>query len=233
MDARDVSNKAEFLDFMRQLKANAERAAQRKGETPRDHPLPHIQIEKFMMSRLEKKLQFDLSSSAEGKDVILRSSYIPTPYAPSVQSVHDLQPLMISNMQLETHHRGKKVLIHVMTPPDRVTAVMAIAEDEEGTAVLLQLYNQPEEDEVHESIILDEHDIFIIKEPYFKVARSGQYSLRVDHVSDIIRLGDDDERIPRKWRQYRSSLRQADSQQLRSEGNLAVKRKNWDVAERL
>lgn len=233
MDARDVSNKAEFLDFFRQLKANVERAAQRKGETPQDHPLPQVQIEKFMMSRLEKKLQFDLSSSAEGKDVILHSSHIPAPYAPSVRPVHDLQPLMISNMQLETHHRGKKVLIHVMTPPDRLTAVMAIAEDEEGTAVLLQLYNQPEEDEVHESTILDEHDIFIIKEPYFKVATSGQYSLRVDHVSDIIRLGDDDERIPRKWRQYRSSRRQADSQQLRSEGNLAVKRKNWDVAERL
>ena len=229
MDARDVSDKAEFLDFFRQIKSNAEHAAQRKGETPRDYPLPHVQIAQFMMGSMGRKFTSHMSLT-EGKNAMIHSSCIPPPYPPSVRPVHGLQPLMISDMQLETHHRGKKVLIHVMTPPDRLTAIMAIAEDEEGTAALLQLYNQPEEAQTHESYILEEHDIFIIKEPYFKVATSGQYSLRVDHVSDIIRLGDDDERIPRKWRHYRPS-RQANSQQLRSEGNFAVKSKRWDVAE--
>ncbi|KAJ0272115.1 hypothetical protein COL940_010634 [Colletotrichum noveboracense] len=63
-----------------------------------------------------------------------------------------------------------------------MNAVMAIAEDEEGTAVLLQLYNQPEDVKADE--LLPQNSVHIIKEPFFKVTTDGKYSLRVDHVSD-------------------------------------------------
>lgn len=107
---------------------------------------------------------------------------------------------------------------------------MALVEDEEGTAVLLQLYNQPEEVDVNKETILRKDSIYIIKEPFFKVSTDGSYSLRVDHVSDIVYLLDDDERVPRKWRK-RSLGAGDDSQKLRMQGNVAIQEKNWAEAE--
>ncbi|KAJ0331943.1 hypothetical protein KNSL1_013786 [Colletotrichum chrysophilum] len=78
-----------------------------------------------------------------------------------------------------------------------MNAVMATAEDEEGTAVLLQLYNQPEDVEADD--LLPQSSVHIIKEPFFKVTTDGKYSLRVDHVSDDLLLSVNDERIPKRY----------------------------------
>lgn len=121
-------------------------------------------------------------------------------------------------------------MVRILTPPDRMTAVMAIVEDEEGTAVLLQLYNQPEEPKVSKERILQAGDICIIKEPFFKATVDGSYALRVDHVSDIIWLEDTDDRIPSKWRKRVSRLG-GDSQDIRKQGNAAVQKRNWAEAE--
>ena len=137
---------------------------------------------------------------------------------------------MISRMELERHHRGNYSLIHVLTPPDRMTAVIAVVEDEEGTAVLLQLYNQPEECRVRKGLILREGDVCIIKEPFFKATTEGSYSLRVDHVSDIIWLQDVDERVPLRWRTRILKLDET-SQAIRLQGNDAVKKRDWAQAE--
>lgn len=152
--------------------------------------------------------------------------YRPPPYPPSGRSVNDLQPLMISHMTLETHHRGKKVIIRALTPPDRLNAVLAIVEDEEGTAFMLQLCKQPEEAEVSKENILQENKVYIIKEPFFEDIGTSAYSLRVDHATDFVYLTDDDERIPRKWRTRPPRL-EDDSQQLRMKGNIAVQNGKW------
>ncbi|RGP79360.1 hypothetical protein FLONG3_2515 [Fusarium longipes] len=107
---------------------------------------------------------------------------------------------MISDTRLETHYRGKKIILRVLTPLDRMTAVMAIMEDKKGTAVLLQLYHQPKETNVPATEILGPKMVCILKEPFFKCAMDGIYSLRVDHLGDIIRLDGADDRIPSHWR---------------------------------
>ncbi|KAJ0304360.1 hypothetical protein Brms1b_011258 [Colletotrichum noveboracense] len=131
-------------------------------------------------------------------------------------------------MKLEEHHRGKQVVIRTMTPPDRMNAVMAIAEDEEGTAVLLQLHNQPEDVKADE--LLPQNSVHIIKEPFFKVTTDGKYSLRVDHVSDVLLRSMNDERIPKGWRLPRQTDR--NSEETRLHGNAAVKQQDWGRAER-
>ncbi|KAJ0364467.1 hypothetical protein COL26b_012495 [Colletotrichum chrysophilum] len=109
-----------------------------------------------------------------------------------------------------------------------MNAVMATAEDEEGTAVLLQLYNQPEDVEADD--LLPQSSVHIIKEPFFKVTTDGKYSLRVDHVSDDLLLSVNDERIPKRWR----IPNQTDgNSETRLQGNAAVKQQNWGRAERL
>lgn len=110
---------------------------------------------------------------------------------------------------------------------------MAIVEDEQGTAVLLQLYYQPEELVVPAREILQPDSVCILKEPFFKCATSdGSYSLRVDHLSDIIWLEDTDERVPPKWRKRTLALNH-NSKSIRMQGNDAVQNQSWAEAQRL
>lgn len=139
---------------------------------------------------------------------------------------------MISEMRLETHHRGYRTLLRVQTPPNRMTAVMAIVGDEQGTAVLLQLYYQPEESVVPAKEILRPDSVCILKEPFFKCATDDSYSLRVDHLSDIIWLEDTDERVPPKWRKPVLPLNN-NSKSIRMQGNDAVQNQSWAEALRL
>ncbi|KAI1493271.1 hypothetical protein F5X96DRAFT_688831 [Biscogniauxia mediterranea] len=225
MDLQDVSNIDRYSSLMGQIIANAERARFRQGQIPRDHPPQQLLIYQFMTAHAQS-----IQAQAHGHSV--STTQVPAPYPPSVRRVDDLQPLMISRMRLEEHHRGKRATIRILTPPDRINAIMAIAEDEEGTALLLQLYNQPDEADVRAEDIIRPKSVCIIKEPFFKATTNGSYSIRVDHISDIIWLLDGDERIPRKWRQP-ASLLDSDSHKIRGLGNNAVKANNWGEAERM
>ncbi|KAI1476077.1 hypothetical protein F4774DRAFT_262798 [Daldinia eschscholtzii] len=226
MDTVDVSEHAKYIAFFQQAKENAERARLRKGEKPKDIPIPALLIMEFLMH-----LRHTANVMREHGH-LLQTSQVPPFYPPCARPIQELKPLMISGMGLETHHRGSYVLIHVLTPPNRMTAVTVIVEDEEGTAVLLQLYNQPKESKVAKEHIIQASDVCIIKEPFFKVTNDGSYSLRVDHVSDIIWLQDTDSRIPLEWRTRILYLDES-SEEVRKEGNEAVKKKDWARAERL
>ncbi|TDZ29863.1 Protein unc-45-like protein A [Colletotrichum spinosum] len=159
-------------------------------------------------------------------------SQLPPPYAPCVRPISELEKIAISDMKLETHHRGKRTALRVLTPPDRMTAVMAIVEDEQGTALLLQLYYQPDESVVPAEEIMQLGDVFILKEPFFKTATDGSYTLRVDHLGDIVRLANSDDRIPSQWSKQPPNLRQS-SIDIRVQGNEAVQKKKWAEAHRL
>ncbi|KAI0595299.1 hypothetical protein F4775DRAFT_585593 [Biscogniauxia sp. FL1348] len=228
MDLQDVSNVDRYMSFIKDILANAERARLRQGQIPREHPPPQLVIRSFMAARARS-----IQAGKDGYIYSRRTTQVPAPYPPSVRYVDDLQPLMISRMRLEEHHRGKRATIRILTPPDRINAIMAIAEDEEGTTVLLQLYNQPDEDDVRAEDTIRPESVCIIKEPFFKATSNGNsYSIRVDHVSDIIWLLDGDERIPRKWRKP-ASLLDSGSQTIRVLGNNAVQVNNWGAAERM
>ncbi|KAI5919059.1 hypothetical protein F4810DRAFT_714901 [Camillea tinctor] len=225
MDLQDVSSTDRYMNVINQAVANIERARLRKGQTPRDHPPQNLLIYQFMAVRAQSKL-------AQLDGHAISTTQVPPPYAPSVRFIDDLQPLMISRMQLEEHHRGKRTTLRILTPPDRINAVMAIAEDEEGTALLLQLYNQPDEADIPAENYVRPQSVCIIKEPFFKTTANNSYSLRVDHISDIIWLSDGDERIPRKWRKSTSNV-ESDSHKIRMQGNKAVQASNWGTAERM
>lgn len=219
----DASNLADLLKRMRE--AAADRSRPREGELVRDHPSPRQLISTFMVTLREMASLGDV-----GKFEVATSTQVPDAYPPCLRSASELQPLMISDMRLQTHHRGKKTLLRVLTPPSRMTAVMAIVEDEQGTAVLLQLYYQPDEATLpaHEIVHVDR--ICIVKEAFFKFATDGSYTLRVDHVSDIIWLDESDERVPLKWKKPPLTTK---SVSLRMQGNSAVAKQNWAGAQRL
>ncbi|RKL26000.1 hypothetical protein BFJ72_g13891 [Fusarium proliferatum] len=226
MDIKDVSNESRYIGYLKQLQGAAERAARRKGQAVRDHPPSQQLVSSFLMKLMAA------SYGPRSDENTIATTQVPAPYPPCIKSVNDLDPIMISDMRLETHHRGKKTMLRVLTPPDRMTAVMAIVEDEKGIAVLLQLYHQPEETIVPTTEILNPNMVCILKEPFFKCATDGTYSLRVDHPSDIIRLDGADDRIPSHWRPS-TVISGENSTDLRKQGNDAVQAKKWAEALRL
>ncbi|KAL0929523.1 uncharacterized protein CTRU02_215422 [Colletotrichum truncatum] len=226
MDVQKVSSEDWFTSLLRQWEQSAARAQRRKGQLVRDHPPSNQLVSQFMM-----KLQM-ASSKQELWSGTMATSQLPPPYAPCVRPMSELEHIAISDMKLETHHRGMRTALRVLTPPDRMTAVMAIVEDEQGTALLLQLYYQPDESVVPAKEIMQLGDVFILKEPFFKIATDGSYTLRVDHLGDIVRLANGDDRIPLQWRKQPPTLKQS-SKDIRLQGNEAVQKKEWAKAHRL
>lgn len=225
MDVKDVSQDFYYAAIMKGSVAAAERAKLRKGHSVFDHPPPAHVIARFMRNRQDPTGDF-----GQGHPVVA-TSQVPAPYPPCTLPLRDLAPLSISEMRLETHHRGKVAFLRVLTPPSLITALMAIVEDERGTAVLLQLYHQLEQRVVPASEVLWKGRVCAVKEPFFKCATDGTYSVRVDHVSDIVWLEDSDELVPQKWRQ--PALAPGGSKSTREKGNEAVKGGRWAEAERL
>lgn len=90
---------------------------------------------------------------------------------------------MIKDLLLETHHRERYLLLRTVIPTDTMTAVMAIVEDEDGEVLTLQLYNQG--DDLSGAQDIRQGTVIVVKEPYVKVMADGNYSIRVDHLSDV------------------------------------------------
>ncbi|OHW93532.1 TPR domain protein [Colletotrichum incanum] len=227
MDVKDVSGIEEFSAFFQQLQVTAEQARSRKGQIPHDHPSPGMLVGQFNMERMRA---IAMSAMDTGK-LNIKTSQVPSAYLPCSRTANELQPLSISKMRLEEHHRGKYVIVRTMTSPRKINVVMTIVEDEEGTAALLQLYNQPEESAVDIDDLLPQHSVCLIKEPFFKVATDGKYSLRVDHVGDFCLLSGNDGLIPSRWRSMPHFV--PDSEKIRLRGNTAVGQKKWGRAEKL
>ena len=102
-------------------------------------------------------------------------------------------------------------------------------EDENGDAILLQLYQQEEEDTRAATDIVNIGTILIIKEPYFKVMGDGQYGLRVDHLSDVVHVKMNDDRIPKTW-QPQTDKNERSAESLKIKGNLSMKQSRyWDA----
>ncbi|KAJ5198589.1 uncharacterized protein N7498_007706 [Penicillium cinerascens] len=174
MDTYDVSDVPEYLRILQGQKRTLRNAQSKKGQRP-----------KAMKSREEILAQFMLRQMINQGPVgphSIRSAFIPSAYPPSVLPLTDLKKIMIKDLTLETHHRGSYILLRTASQPDIMTAIMAIVEDEDNRALMLQLYNQEKEIATD---CLTQGTILIVKEPYLKIMADGDCGIRVDHLSDV------------------------------------------------
>jgi len=137
-----------------------------------------------------------------------------------------LRSIAIEDLQLETHHRVMYLSLRSITPPNRMTAISALMEDEKGDAVSLQLYKQEGDDLREAAEIVNVSTILLVKEPYFKVLGDGRYGVRVDHLSDVLNIQEDDTRISAKW-QPRLVEIGFTAESLKLEGNAAIAKKSY------
>ncbi|KAJ8116080.1 hypothetical protein OPT61_g2413 [Boeremia exigua] len=212
MDVQEVGDG--FSDALLRQKQILERAQKRKGQRPRDWRPKDEMYTSFMMAIM--------MSNMSPKDTHrIHTSFIPPSYLPCSTSLAELRPINIRDLQLETHHRGRYLLVRAMTPPNRMTAIMVLVEDQAEHATMLQIYQQENETDRTARDIIDEGTVLILKEPYLKVMASGEYGLRVDHLSDIIEIDEHDPRCPLQWcPQVLDTERSVES--LKQKGNEAV-----------
>lgn len=158
----------------------------------------------------------------------------PSPYPPCILSANKLDPIPISQMEPETHHRGKRTAIRVNGAPLWIgfEALMTSIEDEEGTLSFLHVFHQPRAAVVPAKQTLRPGGCYLIKEPFFTFSADGAYySLRVDHPSDIMSLPEGHELLPARWSNHNAVLEK--SRDMRKNGNVAVEKEKWAEAESL
>lgn len=234
MDKKYVLTAAQHAAILRQIEANTKTANRKKGEVPNDHPPAWQLIHKLEMTNQKSFPSEQDEPDLESYQQHHSTAQILAPYYPCTLETTNLKPITIAQMKLQTHHHGNYVVVRVLTAACRINAVEAIVEDTEGTATLLQLFNQPEEDMVPANEILRKGCLYLVKEPYFLLtAHDGSYSLRMDHVSDIMLLNDADALIPPPWKKSRPENEDGRSTSIRLQGNEAVAAKEWAAAERL
>ncbi|OQD61514.1 hypothetical protein PENPOL_c016G08758 [Penicillium polonicum] len=191
MDTHDVSDVPEYFKYLQTHKKNLKNAQSLKGR-PAKSPKSKDQI---LMQFMVRKM---MAARTPTNPMNIRSSFLPPAYPPCHTPFSKLNKVMIKNMCLETHHRGRHLLIRTVTQADTMTAVMAIVEDEDGTVLMLQLYNQ--EQELSNAHNLREGTVLVVKEPYVKVMADGDYGIRVDHLSDVWFVPEFDDLVPLSWR---------------------------------
>ncbi len=113
-----------------------------------------------------------------------------------------------------------------------MTAIMVIVEDEKMDALMVQLYQQPDENVRPASSIITKGDVFLIKEPFFKIMGDGEYGLRIDHVGDYVRIDVHHKLWSKKWIPDPFNLRRT-ANDWKQEGNVAMGRMEyWKAIQR-
>lgn len=154
---------------------------------------------------------------------------VDKPFPPCVRSIDELEPIFLSELVMEDHHRGKVLLVKLVqdTGCGR-TAAFALFCDKNSDFELLKLpfvcmnidvgHRWPKQGQV-----------FAIKEPYLTIdERTNETCIRVDHPSDLL----DETRLS----QLPGSIFQVEQHdmpplQCKETGNLALK--NGDLSESL
>ncbi|KAL9597818.1 MAG: hypothetical protein Q9219_004895 [cf. Caloplaca sp. 3 TL-2023] len=217
MDVEDVSNIGQWMQLLQKQQVALQAASKRQGERPKDRKSHRQLIREFMPRLISTTMMPQM-----GHRHFIHQSWVGLPYPPSVAPLETLKRCYLNELRLETHHRGFYLLLRAVTPPNTMTAVMAIVEDERYDGVMFQLFQQEDDGHRQGDIMVQKHHVFIVKEPYYKIMNDGDYGLRVDHVSDVIWLSPDDERIPLDWQAGITEVNKT-AVILKEEGNLALK----------
>ena len=160
MEVDDVSHEESFKKLLQMQKAALQANIKRKGERPRDKkPLKQL-IDNFTVSALQQTMMV----AKQDRQFHLHQSWVAFPYPPSEASLKSLQPLLIKDLQLETHHRGFYILLRAATPANVMTAVMAVMEDKNGDGVVLQLYHQKAYDDRTTGDMMEKGFVCVVKE---------------------------------------------------------------------
>ncbi|CCF36969.1 TPR domain-containing protein, partial [Colletotrichum higginsianum] len=133
-------------------------------------------------------LMMDMGSMAgQGQRDTLPALGVGQTYPPSTASLQDLKPMKFTELQVETHHRGRSLIVKrasrcpVVTLAARSWTVVQDEEEKETERLEICLHKTTDGEDTLESARR-----YIIKEPYFTLTEDGEATLRIDHPSDLV-----------------------------------------------
>ena len=124
-------------------------------------------------------------TQTKGQEGTLPALAVGQPYPPCTLSLQDLQPMKLAQLQIDTHHRGRRIIVKRASPVVTLAArSWTMVQDEEGddTERLEVCLHKSR----HGEDVLESASLFIIKEPYFTLTDQGEATLRIDHPSDLM-----------------------------------------------
>lgn len=157
-------------------------------------------------------------------------------YPPCVKGLSELQPIRLRDLEMETHHRGRVLVVRAfsdafMTTKAPQPAVAVV--DEHGDVDYLAICNLWPTTPIDK--LLPKNAFMAIKEPYFKKHLDGDMLVQVDHPSDLVFLDieDDSSLLPSSMltsAEARCLLGEKTAAELKSMGNTAFRRSEWATA---
>ncbi|KAL4758105.1 TPR domain protein [Aspergillus foveolatus] len=141
MDVRDVSSIEQYVHLLKDQERTLRNSQSHRGQSwkttkPRGELIKSF-WDNYIIGRQDT---FALPDTFK-----VKTSFLPPAYPPCTAHMADLKKVAISDLRLETHHRGSYILLRAVTPVSKMTGIMVIVEDEASDVLLLQLYNQEEQ----------------------------------------------------------------------------------------
>ncbi|KAF5656760.1 n-lysine methyltransferase smyd2 [Fusarium heterosporum] len=203
---------------------------QQKGQ-PRSHKCSKELIEQAVSASLMRDLSFAALNFGASKTKETMTAYgIGKPYFPCKANIEDLEPMRLSDLRMETHHRGLFLSLRRVSPVAILEASSwaVVQEASSQDAERLELFLHQSQ---YGSDILDTASEMIVKEPYFTLNNQGEQTIRVDHPSDLIIT--EISESPEAWRESeRWTAGEAISAEFykRKGNNALLKKKNLSQA---
>lgn len=114
-------------------------------------------------------------------------------YPPCTALLQDLQPMKMSDLCMETHHRGRVLSVRRMAPVVKLVSCSWTVVQEESSGEMERLEVVLHKSK-HGEDILESGSMFKVKEPYFTLNDLGDPTLRINHPSDLIVCADNHEK---------------------------------------
>ncbi|OAA60161.1 TPR domain protein [Cordyceps fumosorosea ARSEF 2679] len=169
-------------------------------------------------------------AAAPKKDDSMMTYAIGAPYPPCVVDAKELKPIKLAELQLESHHRGKKLTVRRVSPVAELktsswAVVEAVGEDADQVVVV--------ETYLHKQRLgkdlLDSASEFAIKEPYYTLNGDNEAVIRINHPSDLVITAFSED--PESWRDnYEVEDPAVTPEQFKEKGNAALAEQRYSLA---
>jgi hypothetical protein len=91
-------------------------------------------------------------------------------------------------------------MLRCIAQQDRKVGIVALTENEQKGVVHVDLYNQEREELRKASDIVGRVKVILTKEPWFIILPEREYSIRVNHLSDVEFIEHHDNCVPTSWK---------------------------------
>jgi hypothetical protein len=156
-----------------------------------------------------------------------RTFILPPAYTPSCIPVSNAKKVRIEDLRVDIRDKNQVILLRAIADPYVHSASIAIVEDETGNVARLTICNL--EDSLDDSILVKDA-VVAVKQPCFCRTANGEYHIRVDHPSDVVRLGLGTETIPDTWKDKLNVQKDITASECKREGDRMFLKKRFRKA---